>query len=154
MGHGRKRQLSDKHWQNIADPKSSINDQDLADAEFRRTILKNIIPILEEIIGEALTRRQREVWELYLASDDNTQQRVAEILGIRQPTVSQHLNGRIRKGAKIGGAVKRIRKRIKHRLNTPEPPTRAMSALAVFDKLLRESQTRRSAHSALESIHS
>ena len=43
---------------------------------------------------------------------DHTQVHIAHKLGISQPTVNQHLNGKKRNGKKVGGSIRKIRKMI------------------------------------------
>lgn len=150
----RKRHLSQEHWQEIAAPDSVTSDAELMHDEFRHRILVLIMPTLKHIIMEELTQRQRLVCELYFFSGTCTQVQIAKLLGIRQPTVSQHLMGKIRNQTKIGGAIRRIRKSIRRRLKSSTPNSPEMSALSTFDGLLHHTLSRRSAHRALASIKS
>ena len=68
-----------------------------------------IIPCIREIIASGLTSRQKEVVTMYFLHKQ-TQVSIARKLGISQPTVNQHLNGKKRKGKKVGGSIRRIRK--------------------------------------------
>ena len=78
----------------------------------RRDVVSQIIPIIGRIVAERLTRRQQQVVAMYFGRQC-TQVQIAAELGITQPTVSQHLSGKMRHGKKIGGALKRIRKAIR-----------------------------------------
>ena len=73
-----------------------------------------IMAFVADVISKGLTARQREVIDLYFRQQ-HTQARTAQKLGITQPTVSQHLNGKMRDGKKVGGAIRRIRKSLGHR---------------------------------------
>jgi len=62
-----------------------------------------------EIVGSALTERQRQVLLLYYIHQ-KTQEEVAQILGISRRVVSQHLFGIRRNGKRVGGALGKIRR--------------------------------------------
>lgn len=103
--------LDIEHWQNIAEnrlPWYEYNNSSKDRKEF--TAFKQIIiPYIKNIIIAGLTERQKEVITLYFTCNC-TQTFIAKKLGISQPTVSQHLNGKKRNGKKIGGSIIKIRK--------------------------------------------
>ena len=66
------------------------------------------VALLGVAIRTRLTPRQRELVELYFYAG-KTQAEIAEILGIRQQVVSKQLFGAVRKGRKVGGAIRRLR---------------------------------------------
>jgi DNA-directed RNA polymerase specialized sigma24 family protein len=66
-------------------------------------------PIVERLIAERLTERQREILELvfFHGLDQPT---VALLLGISQQAVSEHLYGKRRGDLRIGGIIPKLRK--------------------------------------------
>ena len=117
----------------------------------RQRILAEVVPIISEIIAAELTDRQREVVMLYF-HEQNTQVQIAEKLGISQPTVSQHLSGKKRRGKKIGGALRRIRKCIRKRVGHTEGQNGGLKTLAVLDSLLDDGMTRRVASELIRGL--
>ena len=105
--------LNDEAWKNIpedADRWFAYNNE----KESRKVIdalLGKTLPLIKQIVFADLTPRQREVIILYFQARF-TQAKTAQALGITQPTVCQHLNGKKRNGKNIGGAIRRIRKKI------------------------------------------
>ena len=79
----------------------------------REFVYSKIIPFLIRLMPEYLTARQFEVMRLCHLDYYFTQSVTANILGISQPTVNQHLKGKKRNGKNVGGAYRRIRKRLK-----------------------------------------
>lgn len=71
------------------------------------------IALLGIVIESKLTRRQREIVDLYFYRG-KTQQEVAEILGISQQVVSKQLFGVMRAGKKVGGAIRRLQKEFRN----------------------------------------
>lgn len=70
---------------------------------------KRVLPSVQELINAKLTRRQRQVLELYFF-EGKTQEDIAEILELSQSTVSRHLFGTVRDGHKVGGAIPKLQK--------------------------------------------
>lgn len=66
-------------------------------------------PVVREMIGSTLTKRQQEVVQLYYVHG-KTQEDIAAILNLSQSTVSRHLFGTVRDGKKVGGALPKLRK--------------------------------------------
>ncbi len=78
-------------------------------------------PVVRDMIGIQLTRRQQEVVQLYYVHG-KTQEDIAEILNLSQSTVSRHLFGTVRDGKKVGGAIPKLRKALE-REQRPEVST-------------------------------
>ena len=74
-----------------------------------RAIVRAAWPIVERLIAERLTERQREILELafFRGHDQPT---VALLLGISQQAVSEHLYGKRRGDQRIGGIIPKLRK--------------------------------------------
>ncbi len=72
---------------------------------------REVMPMIHVLIDQVLTERQRDVVRLYFF-EQKTQREVAEVLGISVASVSQHLFGKRRAGAAIGGAIPRLRKEL------------------------------------------
>lgn len=66
-------------------------------------------PVVKDMLGKQLTKRQQEVVTLYYVHG-KTQEDIAAILNLSQSTVSRHLFGTVRDGKKIGGAIPKLRK--------------------------------------------
>ena len=67
------------------------------------------IASLREIVQTRLTRRQQEIVELYFYQG-KSQAEIATQLGISQQVVSKQLFGVMRKGQKVGGAIRKLRR--------------------------------------------
>ena len=85
-------------------------DQELL-AEQREARNAEMLKSVQTIINTKLTDKQRQVLDLYFFQGKN-QQEISEILGIPQQVVSKHIYGVIRDGAKVGGAITKIRKHL------------------------------------------
>ena len=70
---------------------------------------KEVKPVVREMISGSLTKRQREVVQLYYLQG-KTQEDIATILDLSQSTVSRHLFGTVRQGKKVGGAIPKLKK--------------------------------------------
>jgi RNA polymerase sigma factor (sigma-70 family) len=86
-----------------AHPSEEENDQS------KEKLRTEAIRVLGTIMETSLTQKQLEIIELYFYRG-KTQQDIAEILGISQQVVSRQLFGVVRKGKKIGGAIRKLRK--------------------------------------------
>lgn len=75
---------------------------------------KQLLRPIMDLIGNALTERQRQVLLLYYMHQ-KTQEEVAQIMGISRRVVSQHLFGIRRNGKQVGGAINKIRKLCRQR---------------------------------------
>lgn len=76
--------------------------------------LQRLLPPLMDLIGQALTEKQRQVLFLYYLHQ-KTQEEEGQILGISRRVVSQHLFGICRQGKQVGGALNKIRKLCRQR---------------------------------------
>lgn len=72
---------------------------------------QEVRPVVREMLDSQLTRRQSEVMKLYFLYD-KTQEDIAIILEVTQSTVSRHLNGTMRRGKKVGGAIPKLKKAV------------------------------------------
>jgi predicted DNA-binding protein (UPF0251 family) len=72
---------------------------------------QEVMPTVQGIIADTLTRRQREILRLYYFQG-MTQQDIAAALNLTQSTVSRHLFGTVRNGKRVGGAIAKLRKAI------------------------------------------
>jgi DNA-binding CsgD family transcriptional regulator len=75
---------------------------------------RELLAALRDLIERELTSRQRDCVRLYFL-EGRSQQEVAAALGISRRVVSQHLFGIRRKGKRVGGALKRMRKLCRRR---------------------------------------
>ena len=117
----------------------------------REPVVRQLVPVLMEIISTDLTSRQQQVMSLYFL-DQKTQVETAAALGITQPTVNQHLNGRWRNGKKIGGALRKIRKMIQVRAIAQDWCPDGDEVVAVLVALLDSGITRRKAAELIASL--
>jgi DNA-directed RNA polymerase specialized sigma24 family protein len=67
-----------------------------------------MLPRLHALMSEVLTSRQCEVVTLYFLARLN-QRQIAELLGITQQAVCEHLYGKMRGGHLVGGALRKLR---------------------------------------------
>lgn len=70
---------------------------------------RSVMPAVQEFIDTKLTKRQRQVLEMYYFQN-MTQEDIAAALNLTQSTVSRHLFGATRSGKKVGGAIPKLRK--------------------------------------------
>lgn len=66
-------------------------------------------PLLQRLIEETLTQRQRQVVGLYFM-EGKTEEEIGRRLGVSAATVSQHLFGKLRSGRRVGGAIPKLRR--------------------------------------------
>ncbi|MFC1526784.1 sigma factor-like helix-turn-helix DNA-binding protein [Candidatus Latescibacterota bacterium] len=71
----------------------------------------DVMPVIQRLMDEVLTARQREIVELYFL-ESRTEQEIAQHLGISKATVSQHLFGKRRQGGSVGGAIPKLQKEL------------------------------------------
>ena len=88
----------------------------------RELTYSRVISFLFNFMAEHLTTRQFEVMRLYHVEFRLTQDAAAQLLGISQPTVNQHLNGKRRGGKSVGGAYRRIKKHVCKIADTADLP--------------------------------
>ena len=102
-----------EQWNNIPDNSrircSYCHDQ--SDIE-RESAYSKVISFLFDFMSEHLTTRQLEVMRMYHFDYHLTQNAIGQVLDITQPTVNQHINGKMRNGKHVGGAYRRIRKEV------------------------------------------
>jgi predicted transcriptional regulator len=112
--HFRASRLGQDHWNNIPAEYGLWNSYNHRTDRWKRNkIHSKIMLLLQRILPQCLTLRQYEVMRLCFLGFRCTQSAAAQLLGISQPTVSQHLNGKRRGGKKVGGACRRIRCKIR-----------------------------------------
>ena len=113
---------------------------------------QEIALVLHAIMVSVLTRRQRQVMELYYL-ESHTQVEIATALGISQVTVSQHLTGKRRGNKRVGGAFRKIRKAIRKaaRLHATNG-SRYGELITALDALLEASITRRRARAVIDAL--
>ena len=99
------------------DPIAALFAED--ETEERKAARAEAVEILRLVISTRLTERQRQIVELHYL-EGLSQVEVAERLGISQQTVSRQLFGVVRSGAKVGGAMKRLRAVLEAEGVTPE----------------------------------
>ena len=132
--------LEHKHWQNISASRSLWYEYN-QDVENRTKFVNfqhNLLLVIQNIITSGLTVRQKEVLTMYYLYD-HTQVFIARKLGISQPTVNQHLKGKIRNGKRIGGSIKKIRKMI-HRMPASQHTSQnSLPVMDIMDQLLNAS---------------
>ena len=136
--------LKQDYWNNIPETASlsyQNNDSNQDDTKWK-TIRLNITPFICDLIFGFLTHRQFQVFNLYWLEHNQTQTQIAKILGISQPTVNQHLNGKIRNGKRVGGAKYRIRKKLKVYLKNENETVGNVKYLEFLEMLLREGSHR------------
>jgi len=78
--------------------------------------------------------------------------RIAAVLGISQPTISQHLTGKLRGGRKVGGALQKLRKGLKMAAARGDLPARDRQVAAGLSSLLSDSLTRQKVSALLKSL--
>jgi len=144
--------LDSEYWANIPDSMNLRHQyyevaNNIMD---RKDILGEIVPYLYNIIAFNLTSRQQEIMILRLVHK-KTQVQIANELRITQPTVNQHIIGKIRQGKRIGGAIRKIRKNIQRRASR-DSFYGANNVLSILCLLLHPSTTRRQADVLLKSL--
>jgi predicted transcriptional regulator len=114
--------LDTHHWNNLDAKRKTWSEynRDPDQIQRREKSVKKMINLIKADVLPKLTERQRQTTLLYFNSRFKEEE-IARILGISQPTVSQHLFGKKRKGKKVGGAIRKIRKIV--RKNSSQCPT-------------------------------
>jgi len=146
--------LSARQWAKIPTSASPWHNPEAGDPvrESRKKTVEEVSLLLHGMIVAALTPRQREVVDLYYF-ENLTQAEIAHLLGISQPTVSQHLRGKAHAGKSVGGAFLRLRKAI-HKAAARQEGTapRHAQIIRALDQLLDSSITRRRARRLLDDL--
>lgn len=130
--------LDSDHWNNL-DAKHrnwSEYNENSEQRWHRDALTKIIIKIIKIEILPGLTSRQQQIIQLYFVYQLR-QVQIAKILGISQPTVSQHISGKKRNGKKIGGSLHKIRKTILKK-SCCQRISSHLEYLSIFQKLLDE----------------
>jgi RNA polymerase sigma factor (sigma-70 family) len=145
--------LDNSQWQDIAEDKLPWYEYNRRSRERKEAaaIHRMILPCIREIIASGLTRRQKEVVTMYFLHD-HTQVYIAHELGISQPTVSQHLNGKKRNGKKIGGSIRKIRKMIHYMSSTDKEHQSEFHIINILDKLLDKNTSIRKSHKLIHNM--
>lgn len=86
-------------------------EQDRQRRHALQAFFQQVLPSVTELIDSELTKRQREVLDLYYFQG-KTQEDIAAMLTLSQSTVSRHLFGTVRNGRKVGGAIPKLQKAI------------------------------------------
>lgn len=151
--HWRDVQFEPRQWANI--PQSAClwyNAPPDDAAESRLRLAEEMSLVLQAFLITALTPRQRQVLELYFL-ENRTQIEIAQALGLTQATVSQHLTGKRRGRAQVGGAFRRIRRAIrKAAARRQHVDTRTARIIHAMDQLLARSITHRRARNVLDAL--
>jgi len=145
--------LEQEQWRDIPETSALWHEYNSSpkDRSKREKVLRQIVPVLIDIISNDLTPRQRQVMELCFL-EQQTEEAVAKRLRITQPTVSQHLYGKMRGGKKVGGALRKIRKRLMARAVKQKWHPDVDEVLAAVARLLEDYMTRRKAAELLGTL--
>ena len=124
--------LDTHHWNNLdAKHKNwSEYNRDSDQIQRREKSVKKIINLIKADVLPKLTERQRQTTHLYFNSRFKEEE-IARILGISQPTVSQHLFGKKRNGKKVGGSIRKIRKIVLKKTSQSVSSTRTDTLIAL-----------------------
>lgn len=120
------------HWNNLdAKHKQWSEYNSYSDSiHTRETSVKKLVKLIKSEVLPNLTGRQRQIMRLYFESQLKEVE-IARILGISQPTVSQHLFGKKRNGKKVGGSIQKIRKFILKKSSNTDYESRSDSLVAL-----------------------
>ena len=146
--------LTPDQWTQIPSSSGLCGYAGLADQDElrRRETYAEMRLLVHGMMTASLTPRQREVLDLYYL-DGRTQVEVANILGISQPTVCQHLYGKLRGGRRVGGALSRLRKAIR-KAATPgrKARKRHVEIIKAMTQILDAAPSRRRIQLIVESL--
>lgn len=153
LGFRREIFLDYDQWQNIAEDKLPWYEYNRSSTDRKEVIAIQhmIIPCIREIIASGLTSRQKEVVTMYFLHKQ-TQVSIAHKLGISQPTVNQHLNGKKRNGKKVGGSIRKIKKIIHRMSSTCSSRPHKSHIINTLDQLLNETTGARKSHELMHSM--
>ncbi|MEE2675133.1 MAG: sigma-70 family RNA polymerase sigma factor [Myxococcota bacterium] len=84
-------------------------DEDEQGVDDKAELRRQAVALLALVIQTQLSSRQREIVNLYFYGG-KTQAEIAEILGISQQVISKQLFGVMRKGKRVGGAIRKLEK--------------------------------------------
>jgi predicted transcriptional regulator len=127
MGDGdplyRAAHLGLEQWNDIPDDSRIRCSYESDQSEIERdSLYSKVITFLFNFMAMHLTARQFEVIRMYHLDYHLTQDAIGQVLGIAQPTVSQHLNGKKRDGKHVGGAYRRIQRELSRIANHNDMP--------------------------------
>ena len=145
--------LDYEQWRSIAETRLPWYEYNHSSYDRNRkdAINRIVVPHVWGIISSGLSERQKEVVELYFLFQLN-QVSIAKKLGISQPTVSQHLNGKRRNGKKIGGSIKRIKKLIRKMASAQNTNSNELNLIGLLSQLLDKRTGYRKSSALLRSI--
>jgi RNA polymerase sigma factor (sigma-70 family) len=145
--------LDYEQWENIAETRQPWYEYNHSSSDRNETeaIYGMIMPRLWEIISLGLSSRQSEVFTLYFRCQLN-QVSIAKKLGISQPTVSQHINGKKRNGKKIGGSIRKIKKIIRNMALVQTANSNEAIIIKLLNQLLDKKASYRKGHELLHSL--
>lgn len=131
--------LDSDHWNNLDAKYRNWSEYNGNSEQMwqREALTKTIIENIKIEILPGLTSRQQQVIQLYFEYQLR-QVQIAKILGISQPTVSQHISGKKRNGKKIGGSIHKIRKTILKKSRCRRTSSSNPAYMSVLQKLLDE----------------
>ena len=89
--------------------RGGYGDEDETELDGKTALRSQAIGLLALVIQTRLSARQREIVNLYFYGG-KTQAEIAETLGISQQVVSKQLFGVMRKGKRVGGAIRKLEK--------------------------------------------
>ncbi|MHC4211970.1 MAG: sigma factor-like helix-turn-helix DNA-binding protein [Planctomycetota bacterium] len=129
--------LDTSHWNNLDAKNKNWSEYNRNSDQMRQReeLVKKLIELIKGERLPKLTERQRQIIQLYFDFQLN-EEAIARILGISQPTVSQHIFGKKRNGKKIGGAIRKIRKIILKISCYKDTSIPQSEYILVFQKLL------------------
>jgi RNA polymerase sigma factor (sigma-70 family) len=95
------------------------SEDDVQGRQERAEWVLRTFPVIDTLIDEVLTRRQNQIVRMYFL-DQMTEPEIAGKLGISTASISQHLFGKMRSGKRVGGAIPKLRKKIRD-VGSPGP---------------------------------
>lgn len=129
--------LDTDHWNNLDAKHKNCSEYNRNSDQIRRReeLVAKFIELIKVEVLPKLTERQRQITQLYFEFQ-LSEVEIAGILGISQPTVSQHLFGKKRNGKKVGGSIRKIRKIILKKSDYKDTSTSQSEYIMIFQKLL------------------
>jgi predicted transcriptional regulator len=145
--------LDMNHWNNLDERYKNWSEYNRNSDQMRQRegLAKKLIELIKVEVLPKLTERQRQITQLYFEFQLN-EDKIARMLNISQPTVSQHIFGKKRNGKKVGGSIRKIRKIILKKARDEDTSTPQSEYIKVFEKLLDSKMTLRRKTSLLEKI--
>ncbi len=145
--------LDTDHWNNLDSKYRNWSEYNSNPDQMRQReeLVKKLIELIKVEVMPELTERQRQITQLYFESQLNEDE-IAEILGISQSTVSQHLFGKKRNGTKVGGSIRKIRKIILKKSCCQDTSIPQSEYIIAFQKLLDAKMSLRGKISLLKTL--